>query len=77
MLQPINKNTVKKMIRDGKRFKGWIAPSLVNPYHINNGWHIGAYVEYGSIDEMEKSLLSFAYYNCNSELGYRVKFWID
>ena len=75
-MKSINKNTVKAQIRRGKSFIGYIAPSNVNSMHISSGWHIGMRVEFTSIEEMEKALSEFSYYNCNSELGMRIRFWV-
>lgn len=76
-MRTIHKNTVKAMLRKGKIFKGYIAPCNVNSFHITGGWHIGMDVEFTSIEEMKQTIDNFAYYNCNSELGQRVRFWID
>ena len=77
MLRPIHKNTVKAMLRKGQTFRGYIAPSKVNSFHIRGGWHIGMSVEFTSIEEMEKCLPEFAYYNCNAELGHTIRFWVE
>lgn len=77
MIKPIHKSTVKAMLRRGKTFKGYIAPSNVNSFHIRGGWHIGMSVEFTSIEEMEETVNSFAFYNCVPELGMRVRFWTE
>jgi len=65
------------MLRKGETFKGYIAPSNVNSFHIRGGWHIGMSVEFTSIEEMEDTVQNFAWYNCCSELGRRVSFWVE
>ena len=76
-MRPIHKSTVRAMIRKGKTFKGYIAPSNVNSFHIVNGWHIGMSVEFSDLEEMETTLENFAFYNCIPELGMRIRFWVD
>ena len=71
-MKRLHKNTVKKIIRDTGSWKGYIVASNVAEYHINGGWHIGSEVEVTSIDELDRAMASYAYYNCCYELGYRV-----
>jgi hypothetical protein len=95
MLQPINKHTVLKAVRDHGKWEGYIAPSNVNSFHITGGWNLGMalvivdgkreglptdkpYVfneSTESFQELGTLLNSFRYYNCNSELGNRIRFW--
>jgi hypothetical protein len=94
-MNPINKNTVLKQVRTQGEWKGYVAPSNVNQYHIKGGWHLGMNItivsgkevsgnekEYyyfseqnESFQELETWLNSFMYYNCNPELGQRIRFW--
>lgn len=71
-MKRLHKNTVKKIIRDTGSWSGYIVASNVAEYHIANGWHIGCEVTVNSIDELNKAMAEYAYYNCNYELGYRV-----
>lgn len=75
MLRPVNKNTVKAELRRGIPFIGYIAPNRVSRQHVNGGWHIGANVEFDTIETMEATLKLYAFYNCNAELGRTVRFW--
>ena len=89
-LQPINKHTVLKQVRTNGTWEGYIAASKVSPFHITGGWHIGMsvllcsdrqgnpyYVSHNACEvaELETALNNFKYYNCDSELGKRVRFW--
>lgn len=74
-LQPIHKGTVAAELRKGKRFIGWIAPSKVSEFHVRGGWHIGMPVLWDTVDEMENTISNFKAYNCNPELGQRVRLW--
>jgi hypothetical protein len=88
-VEPINKHTVLKQVRTNGTWEGYIAPNMVNSFHITDGWHLGHkilisigrdgkyYVVswYNEYKELEDTLNSFKYYNCNSELGKTVKFW--
>jgi len=77
-MKPTHKSTVKSIIRSKGEWSGYIAPSNVNAYHIRNGWALGMPVKFTDIAEMEETLNSFAYYNCNdAETGYRIRFWED
>lgn len=89
MLNPINKHTVLKQAKTEGSWEGYVAPSKVNSYHINDGWHIGMSIRIikdadtnelnmvgaAGISPLDDFLKEFAYYNCNSELGQRVRFW--
>lgn len=75
MLQATHKNTVKAAIRKNGEWSGYIAPDKVSAFHVNNGWHIGMPVTFYNLDQLETTLNDFSYYNCNYELGYRVRFW--
>lgn len=44
MLQPINKHTVLKQVRELGEWIGYIAPSKVNAGNINEGWHLGMHI---------------------------------
>lgn len=48
----------------------WVKGMPYNPTEYN--------VSYGGLDEhFNKTINSFSYYNCNSELGKRVHFYIE
>ena len=74
-LRSVHKNTVKAKIRKTGKWSGYIAPNKASPYHIVGGWHLGMKISVASEKELEDTLRDFEYYNCNYELGYRVKFW--
>jgi hypothetical protein len=92
-MQPTNKQTVLKKVRDNGVWQGYIAPNKVNEYHINNGWHIGRpimitcdregntyhVVSLGdagyNVLNLNYYLRNYEYYNCNKELGNRIRFW--
>lgn len=91
-MQPINKHSVLKQVRETGQFKGFVAP---NKARVPSAWNIecpitivsgkevnGNEKEYyvfhessESFQELETWLNSYAYYNCNSELGNRIRFW--
>lgn len=75
MLRSVNKNTIKAEMKRGKRFVGWIAPNKVAEFHVRGGWHIGMPVTWDTVAEMENTISNFKAYNCNPELGQRVRFW--
>jgi hypothetical protein len=92
-MQPINKQTVLKLVRQNGVWQGYITPNKVNEYHINNGWHIGTSImitcdreenfyhvtPLGDIGmnvlPLNQYLARYEYYNCNNELGNRIRFW--
>lgn len=86
-MEPVNKHTVLKKVRENREWRGFIAPSNVNSYHIDGGWHIGHEITIRKDNfhyfvwngkesqELESYLNNFKHYNCNSELGYRIRFW--
>lgn len=76
-MKRIHKATVKKQIRENGRWQGYICTSNVNAYHVNQGWHIGMSVDVNSVDELNKIMKNYAWYNCNGELGQRVYCWVD
>lgn len=71
-----HKNTVKSKIRKEGKWIGYIAPNKVAPYHVVGGWGIGLKITVKSLKELERVIRDYQIYNCNSELGYRVKFWV-
>jgi len=70
-----HKNTVKSLISKKGYWKGFLVASKVNPVHIDGGWHLGFIVTLTSLDDLEKTIEQFSYYNCNNELGNRVSFY--
>lgn len=74
-MQRIHKATVKAMLRKGQKWEGYIAPSNVSYFHIKGGWHLGHRVTVSTVEELERYMREFAFYNCNSELGNRVVCW--
>lgn len=74
-MKKLTKTQVKKIIRDTGKWAGYIVPCKVNTFHIVGGWGLGMKVEFTDLEEMEKTLNSFTYYNCNSELGNYVAFY--
>lgn len=78
MLKRVNKHTVMKQLRNGKKWSGYLSPSNVNSFHIVGGWHLGYFVEdIETIEQLNERIANFAFYNCNSELGNRVVLWED
>ena len=75
-MKTVHKSTIKAQLRKGKPFTGYIAPNKVNSFHIVGGWHIGMDVTFSTIEEMEKIIANYYYYNCIPELGMRVRFWV-
>jgi ribosomal protein L5 len=74
-MQPVHKATVKAAIRNQGTWTGYIAPNKVSAFHITGGWHIGCKITVTTLEELEDVVDNFSYYNCNSELGQRVRFW--
>jgi hypothetical protein len=86
-ISPINKHTVLKDVRNTGMWQGYILPNNANP---NSIWihplevliSIGRdgqfYVVLGELqyaEPLNEFLAGYSYYNCNSELGYRIKYW--
>ena len=90
-MQTTKKQTVLAQVRKEGEWKGWIAPSNVNSWHINNGWCLGmeltivkvnekpyVFLEHSEhqFSELETFLDNYRYHNCqHNELGKRVRFW--
>ena len=72
----ITKRTAKKLFAQGHTLL--IAPSKANMYYIFQTWAI---MQYNGIDsttpeqDFERISNSFAYYNCNNEMGTYVKYF--
>jgi hypothetical protein len=87
MLKPVHKATMKKIARRQGTWTGYISPSNVNEFHIQNGWMLGMPITVEYRDgkymvvlnsremELEDFIVNYAWYNCNSEVGKRVRFW--
>lgn len=89
-MNTVHKATMLKKVRDNGEWKGYIAPSKVNAYNVNQGWHIGVEIivtqlpnkEYAIVQEATESFTlldpfieTFKHCNCNGELGNTVRFW--
>lgn len=97
MMNPVNKHTVLKTVRESGSWSGYIAP---NKAYVPSVWGIEMplkitsekslstdelvyYCEFGEAPgpfqtrKLDDVLSEFEYYNCNNELGRRVKFWED
>lgn len=88
-MQTINKHSVLKAVRTKGLWMGYIAPSKVVEYHVNDGWHLGHLVTisqgrdnqyyvvswHNEYNELESWINNFSYYNCNSAIGQRIRFW--
>jgi hypothetical protein len=83
-MEPINKHSVLKEARTRGEWKGYIAPSNVNSYHIVGGWHLGMSITIVFLDgkytvrdtALEDYLSEFVWYNCqDNETGKRIRFW--
>ena len=86
-ISPINKHTVLKDVRNTGMWQGYILPDKANPHSvwitpfdllISIGRDNEFYAVSNNVQDCERlndCLNSFSYYNCNSELGYRIRFW--
>lgn len=70
-----HKSTVKSLIAKNGYWTGFLVASKVNPANIEGCWNLGFKVTVSTIEDLEKTVERFAYYNCNSELGNRVSFY--
>lgn len=76
-MRKITKSQVKariKRLKEGEKLDLTLFPSKCGPF--NTVWVKGFEVEVDSLEEFEKIVNSFSYYNCNSELGNRVHFYV-
>lgn len=74
-MKNVHKNTVKAQLRKGNKWEGYLAQNKVSVFHVASGFHFGCKVEVNTAEELEKAIQDFSLYNCNSELGSRVKLW--
>ena len=86
-LQPVHKATMLKEVREKGQWIGHIAPSNVNSFHVNDGWHLGHQITIKKVEsefhvvreyetmELGSYIRNFQTYNCIAELGKRVRFW--
>jgi hypothetical protein len=90
-MKPVNKHTVLKEVRKNGTWEGVIAPNKVRPGGPWNLGH-KITIKLGSMHDrpnkyivstngerigLDRYLNEFTYYNCNSELGNRIRFWQD
>jgi hypothetical protein len=69
------KRTVITAIKNNGKWTGFLTANKVSPAHINGPWCLGMKVTFTSLEELEKTVEKFAYYNCHGELGNRVPFY--
>lgn len=87
MLQKMTKTEVIQHVKKEGSWRGYIAPSKVNPSHVNGSWHIGVSINIvkeglgyyipsnGQLVELSSFIDHYKIYNCNQELGLGVSFW--
>lgn len=76
MLTKQHKNTVKSIIRRNGQWTGYIVGCKINPYHVANGWYLGYKVTINSLDELEKVINEWTYYNANDVFGDYPAFYV-
>ena len=72
-MKKITKNTVKAIIKRDGEITVDLYPNKAN---INSVWISPCTITVNSIEELEKKIANFEYYNCNSELGTYTHFYI-
>jgi len=65
----LTKTQVKSLLKKGKAFEGFIVGNKVNPYHFFNGWHLAFNAKFESVEDLEKTVSNWNYYNANNETG--------
>ncbi|WP_040209693.1 hypothetical protein [Neobacillus jeddahensis] len=70
-----HKSTVKAAIRKDGHWIGFLSANLAHPAQVTSQWYLGMKVTFTSLEELERAVAEFAYYNCNSELGKWVSFY--
>lgn len=59
---------VKKSINQTGQWSGYMVANNVNQSHVNTGWHIGAHLSVKSLEELDKRINEYIYYNGDAEL---------
>lgn len=74
-LKKVTKATIKALIKKEGKANFIICPSKCFP-NFGHPFNMACEVTACSVEELEKKINSFVYYNCNNELGNRVHFYI-
>lgn len=61
-------------LKDGESIKIGLLPCKANP---NSVWISPTWLEFSDYESLKQCANEYAYYNCNSQLGYRVSYWIE
>ena len=59
----LHKSKVKRHIREHGFWQGWIVGSLVPDSHVNTGWYCGCRVKVHSVEELDKVMQHYLFYN--------------
>ena len=58
-LKKMTKREVKKQIRETGAFTGYLCGNKVNPFHVNDGWHLGMHVTETSVESLDDTIERF------------------
>ena len=72
-MKKVTKATIKKELRINGKVKFNMIPCKVG---LNSAWIQPVEKEVTSIDELEKAINEFEYYNCNNEVGRYPHYYI-
>lgn len=59
VLEKKTKTQVRKIINEKGVFKGFICGNKVNPFHLADGWGLGAHIVFENVDEFNEYVERF------------------
>lgn len=79
-LKKVTKSQVEAKLRKGEAVTVWLCPSKAYP-NIGHPFNCAIRFIWTPIDflglEVQRNINSFAYYNCNAELGKTVHYYLE
>lgn len=68
MLTRVNLWHIKREIKEHGIWYGYIVADNVNPYHVMEGWRLGAFVVVHDVESLRLNESAYLYYNHDAEL---------
>ena len=72
-MKKVTKTTVKKLIKDNGSIEISLIPCKAN---LNSIWISPIKVTISSLEELERTVNEYSYYNCNNEVGNYPHYYI-
>lgn len=73
-MKKITKTEVKRIMKKEGNIRVGLLPCKMSP---NGVWMSPTWLTISSVEELDKWINEYSYYNCNAETGKRVSYYLD